>query len=98
MGSQNKNIGNLFLISALVLFMASVVFGFLGSLIYRYPEFLRDNIGLSGLRPMHVTAAIFWILLAATGAVYRSLDEITKQQNFKLLQLLHWALWIVALV
>lgn len=93
-----KNTGNLFLITALVLFMASVVFGFLGSLIYRYPEFLRDSIGLSGLRPMHVTAAIFWILLAATGAVYRSLSAITQQQNCKLLQLLHWALWIVALV
>lgn len=92
------NTGNLFLITALVLFMASVVFGFLGSLIYRYPEFLRDSIGLSGLRPMHVTAAIFWILLAATGAVYRSLSAITQQQNYKLLQLLHWALWIVAFV
>lgn len=93
-----KNTGNLFLITALVLFMASLVFGFLGSLIYRYPEFLRDSTGLSGLRPMHVSAAIFWILLAATGAVYRSLEEITQQKNYKLLQLLHWALWIVALV
>ena len=98
MKNSIKNTGNLFLITALVLFMASVVFGFLGSLIYRYPEFLRDSIGLSGLRPMHVTAAIFWILLAATGAVYRSLSAITQQQNYKLLQLLHWALWIVALV
>jgi nitric oxide reductase subunit B len=95
---MKANTGNLFLITALVLFMASVIFGFLGSLIYRYPEFLKDSIGLSGLRPMHVTAAIFWILLAATGAVYRSLEEITKQQNHTLLQLLHWALWLVALI
>ncbi len=98
MKKLNANTGNLFLITALVLFMASVVFGFLGSLIYRYPEFLRDSIGLSGLRPMHVTAAIFWILLAATGAVYRSLEEIAKQQNYKLLQFIHWALWIVAII
>ncbi len=97
MGSQNKNIGNLFLITALVLFMASVVFGFLSSLIYRYPEFLKESIGLSGLRPMHVTASIFWILLAATGAIYRSLETITKQNNHRFLQLLHWALWLIAL-
>jgi nitric oxide reductase subunit B len=92
------NTGNLFLITALVLFMASVIFGFLGSLIYRYPEFLRDSIGLSGLRPMHVTAAIFWILLAATGAIYRSLEEITKQNNYKFFQWLQWVIWIIALI
>lgn len=98
MKNIKANTGNLFLITALVLFMASVIFGYLGSLIYRYPEFLKDSIGLSGLRPMHVTAAIFWILLAATGAIYRSLEEITKQNNYKLLQLLHWAIWIIALI
>lgn len=92
------NTGNLFLITALALFMASVIFGFLASLLYRYPEFLKDSIGLSGLRPMHVTAAIFWILLAATGAIYRSLKEITQQNNHRFLQLLHWTLWIIALV
>lgn len=98
MKKSYKNTGNLFLITALVLFLASIIFGFLSSLIYRYPEFLRDSIGLSGLRPMHVTAAIFWILLAATGAIYRSLEEITKQNNYKLLKLLHWIIWIIALV
>lgn len=98
MKKSYKNTGNLFLITALVLFLASIIFGFLSSLIYRYPEFLRDSIGLSGLRPMHVTAAIFWILLAATGAIYRSLEEITKQNNYKLLKLLHWTIWIIALV
>ncbi len=95
--SYNKT-GNLFLITALVLLMASVVFGFLGSLLYRYPEFLKDSIGLSGLRPMHVTAAVFWILLAATGAIYRSLEEINKQSNYKILHYVHWALWIIALI
>jgi nitric oxide reductase subunit B len=98
MKNSYKNTGNLFLITALVLFMASVIFGFMGSLIYRYPEFLKGSIGLSGLRPMHVTAAIFWILLAATGAIYRSLEEITKQNNHKSLQLLHWAIWFIALI
>mgnify|MGYP003629930853 CR=1 FL=1 len=98
MNKIKTNTGNLFLVTALVLFLASIIFGFLSSLIYRYPEFLRDSMGLSGLRPMHVTAAIFWILLAATGAIYRSLEEITKQNNYKILKLLHWAIWIIALI
>ncbi len=98
MNKIKTNTGNLFLVTALVLFMASIIFGFLSSLIYRYPEFLRGSIGLSGLRPMHVTAAIFWILLAATGAIYRSLEEITKQNNHKFLQFLHLTIWIIALV
>ncbi|MEX0995579.1 MAG: cbb3-type cytochrome c oxidase subunit I [Flavobacteriaceae bacterium] len=98
MGSQNKNTGNLFLVTALVLFMSSIVFGFLSSLIYRYPEFLKDSIGLSGLRPMHVTAAIFWILLAATGVIYRSLEAPANQSKLGLLPWLHWILWVIALI
>lgn len=90
--------GNFFLITALILLIMSVILGFLSSLVYRFPEFLKESIGLSGLRPMHVTGAIFWILLASTGAVYRSLEEITNKQNHKLIQFLHWALWIVALI
>jgi len=98
MKNLKANSGNLFIITALILLIGNVVFGFLGSLVYRYPEFLKDSIGLSGLRPMHVSAGIFWILLAATGAIYRSLEEITKQHNHKRLSLLHWVLWCLALI
>src|SRR5690606_38771013 len=52
----------------------------------------------SGLRPIHVSAVIFWILLAATGAVYKALDSISESQTPTLLQKLHLALWWIALI
>ncbi|PKP26576.1 MAG: cytochrome C oxidase subunit I [Bacteroidetes bacterium HGW-Bacteroidetes-2] len=93
-----KNIGTLFLITALGLFAASIFFGFLASIIYRYPEFLKNSLGLIKLRPMHVSAALFWILLAATGSIYRSLDILTKKKTYPLLQKIHWGLWLLAIL
>lgn len=95
---QTNNIGNLFLITAIVLLALGLVFGLLSSVIYLFPEFLKDSIGLSGLRPLHVSAVIFWILLAATGAIYKVLDIITESKSPTLLQKLHLALWWIALI
>jgi len=94
----SKNTGTLFLLTGLGLFFASIIFGFLASLIYQYPEFLKDSLGLIKLRPMHVSAALFWILLAATGAIYKSLDILTKKSSYPILQKIHWGLWIFAIL
>ena len=87
--------GRLFLATALVMLAGGVLLGVLSSQVYIFPQLFRDSIGFAALRPMHVSAVMFWILMAATGAVYSSLESITRK-NPGPLALLQWLLWIVA--
>src|SRR4051812_8317514 len=71
------NIGKMFLTSALLLLLIALGGGFLASLVYIFPNFLKASGGFSMLRPLHVSAAMFWILLGATGGVLVCLRSIT---------------------
>src|SRR5690606_26208939 len=87
----------LFLKTALILLVLGLIFGALASVIYIVPEFLKNNLGLTALRPLHVSSVVFWILLAATGSIYLALENITPKQSSTLLQKLHLIFWWMAL-
>jgi len=91
------NIGNLFLITSLCMLVMGLFFGILAALIYLFPEFLKDGIGFISLRPLHVSSAMFWIILGATGCVYNGLKDYTKQISTNKIGLIQWGLWIVAI-
>jgi nitric oxide reductase subunit B len=91
------NIGNLFLVTSLCILILGLVFGILAATIYIFPDFMKQQLGFVSLRPLHVSLAIFWIILGATGCVYSGLKQyVTKVAMYKI-ALVQWALWIVAI-
>lgn len=96
--SINKlNIGNLFLISALIMLLAGLLFGVLAAVVYISPEFLKNSLGFISLRPLHVSSALFWIFLGATGSVYNGVMIVTGQKVNNAIALTQWILWMIAI-
>ncbi|MBS1652865.1 MAG: cbb3-type cytochrome c oxidase subunit I [Bacteroidetes bacterium] len=98
MNINKINIGNLFLVTAIIMLLIGISFGLLAAFIYIYPDFLKDQLGFVALRPLHVSSALFWIILGATGCVYNGLRVVTKQNVTNKIAITQWILWIVAIV
>lgn len=91
------NNGKLFLTTALLLLGVALCLGILSAITYLYPYFLKEELGFSALRPLHVSTAIFWILLGATGCIYYCVEEYTQLKSNKTIAIVQWGLWIVAI-
>lgn len=92
------NIGNLFLLSALIMLIFGLCFGVLASLTYVFPEFLKPQLNFISLRPLHVSLVMFWIILGATGCVYSGLKTYIHQEIITKIAVVQWVLWLVAIV
>lgn len=92
------HVGKLFLVTALSLLVLALFFGVLAAISYVLPEFLRENVGFISLRPLHVSSALFWIILGATGCIYCGLQEITGTNLSNKRAFLQWSLWIIAII
>ena len=92
------NIGNLFLITSLCILVLGLFFGILAATIYIFPDFLKHQLGFVSLRPLHVTSAIFWIILGATGCIYNGLKQHIKEATTYKIAFIQWVLWIVAII
>jgi nitric oxide reductase subunit B len=91
---------NKFSILFIVLGLSALTFGALigvfSSIIYAYPDFLKDIIPFNQLRPMHTTSVVSWIILTATGGLYFYLTTIEKiQLRFPVLGKAHAAIFIL---
>jgi nitric oxide reductase subunit B len=64
-----------FMALGILALLATIVFGILGSLVYLYPDFLKDTLPFNQLRPLHVSNAVAWVVLAATGGLYYHLQN-----------------------
>lgn len=92
------NIGNVFLLSALIMLILGLVFGVLASVIYIFPGFLKQIIGFASIRPLHVSFVMFWIILGATGCVYSGLENKIYKLNIIKIGIVQWILWLLAIV
>lgn len=72
--------------------------GVLGSFTYILPDFLKDQQGLSRLRPIHVSYVMFWIVIGATGGIYIGLSLLAKKKPHKIVSQIQFGLWIFALL
>lgn len=70
-------VGILFLLSALF-------FGLLAGIQYILPGWGRDIISFEKLRPLHVSSAVFWILMAAMGGVLSYLKEYYQKTSSRI--------------
>jgi len=92
------NIGKLFLVTSLCMLMLGLFFGIFAAIIYIFPDFMKLQLGFVSLRPLHVSSAIFWIILGATGCIYNGLKQyITEARTYKI-ALIQWILWIFAII
>lgn len=79
---MSKRIGFLFLTTSLVFLLFGVLMGVLGGLLYLFPQDLKDILPFAKLRPLHVSAVVFFILFAAIGGVYLYAPK-TKAKSIK---------------
>lgn len=68
-----------FIVSALALLGIGLIFGIFGTLQYVVPGFMKSALSFERTRPLHVSSVVFWIILAAVGAVQYYLSEHFKQ-------------------
>ena len=97
MKKNSANIGNLFLLTALSMLLIGLCFGLLAALCYLFPDFLKERLGFISLRPLHVSSAMFWIILGGTGCIYSALKIYTKKETDPRFAKIQWGLWIIAI-
>ena len=66
----------LFVKAGLLFLLSTFLFGIVAAMQYVLPGFGRDIFSFDKLRPLHVSSAVFWILMAAMGGVLTYLQEI----------------------
>lgn len=95
---KSITIGNVFLLTALVMLLIGLCFGLLAATSYIIPTFLKIQLGFISLRPLHVSTVVFWIILGATGCVYSGLELYAKKEVTTKLSIIQWCLWIIAII
>jgi nitric oxide reductase subunit B len=91
------NTGRLFLFTALVMLLLGLLSGVLASQNYLFPGLLEGKLGFIVMRPVHVSAVLFWILIGATGCVYLALEELFPGRMSRQLAYVQWLLWMIAI-
>lgn len=82
---------------ALYLLIIGLIAGVLSAIIYISPQFLKTELGLVKLRPIHVTSVMFWIIIGASGGVYYGLSKLSPVKPNGFLIKMQWLLLLVAL-
>ncbi len=70
-----------FLKAGLVFLMSALFFGLVAALQYVLPGIGKEVFSFEKLRPLHVSSAVFWILMTAMGTVLTFLQEIKPFPN-----------------
>ncbi len=80
LNNNSISTAKLFLKIALLLLAFGVVFGLIGAFQYIFPGLLKDSISFEKIRPLHVSGVIFWIIMAAMGAVLSYVQQYNKKE------------------
>jgi nitric oxide reductase subunit B len=84
------------IILALSLLVLGVSFGFLASISYALPGFMKGALGFIQLRPLHVSSVILWIILAAQAFVNIALQKTTQRNIPKWISYMRIGLLVIA--
>ena len=88
-----------FILAALFLLAIGMLFGLTGMFQYIQPGFLKSFLSFEKVRPLHVSAVVFWIILAAAGSVLTYLQEHTGSNiKYPLLAKFHLLLFLSTIV
>lgn len=97
MNSLSQNASILYLVTALTMLCLGLIFGIMTGIFYIIPGWLNGILGFVSLRPMHVSAVMFWIILGSTGCVYSGLSSFHRFKSPDTIARIQWFLWIVAI-
>lgn len=70
---------SVFIRIGLLFLLSTITFGLLAAVQYVDAGFWRNFFSFEKLRPLHVSSAVFWIILGAMGAVFSFLQEHNDQ-------------------
>jgi nitric oxide reductase subunit B len=96
MEQSNSTIGiaKNFLILGLFFLVSTLLFGLLGAIEYAFPGIFRDHFSFVKIRPLHVSSAIFWIIITAVGCLlyFLKIHNQSPLKNEKLIRYLFYIL------
>ncbi len=69
---------------ALILLLLAVVFGSISSWAFLYPGWFNNYLPFYQLRPLHVSAAVFWIISGATAGIMHYKNEVFNNHPIKI--------------
>lgn len=88
----------IFLGFALTMLLAALSFGVIASFAFLYPEFYNQFFPFYQLRPMHVSAALFWIISGATAGILFFKKEVFRVDEDKnVAEIIFIYLWIASI-
>lgn len=93
--SKNK-FSLLFILLSLFALMIGSLFGVLAGFQYIIPDFLKELLPFTKMRPFHDTSVTSWIILAATGSIYFILSNLEGLAifSFKMTKI-HYYLFLI---
>lgn len=93
---MNNKTPILFVITALIVLVLGIFFGLFAALQYIIPDFLKEIIPFSKMRPFHTSSVISWIILAATGSIYFFISKVERFTLFSTkLMKFHFVLFVL---
>jgi nitric oxide reductase subunit B len=97
---RNKiELPKVFIIIALFLLAAGMLFGLTGGLQYVIPGFLKEHLSFEKVRPLHVSSVVFWIIISAMGSVLTYIQEHSgKKIRFPFLLKMQLVVFIISIV
>lgn len=97
--SKAKFSPKVFILIALILLTAGMLFGNIGGLQYVVPGFLKEALSFEKTRPIHVSSVLFWILFSSMGAVLTYIKEHTGKEIYsKKLARLQFLLFVFSVI
>lgn len=88
----------LFGITALIMLLATLVFGLFSALYYLWPETILSLIPFVKSRPLHVSLALYWILSSCIYAVYTGIRKLSPLAPSDFWIKIQFSLWILAII
>ena len=97
---RNKiELSKVFIIIALFLLAAGMLFGLTGGLQYVIPGFLKEHLSFEKVRPLHVSSVVFWIIISAMGSVLTYIREHSgKKIRFPFLLKMQLVVFVISIV
>lgn len=96
--NRHQKIAAAFIFIALLMLVLNLIFGTLAAHSYTSPGIWKNTLGFIQLRPLHVSSALFWILLGAIGSIQFACTRIEGIKLNLTGLYLQYGLWIVAII
>ena len=78
---MNKKVPYLFSFLALIALLLGAFLGCIAATQYIFHDFLKEYLAFNKIRPLHVSSAVSWIILAPTAIIYRYLQTEHKMKG-----------------